>query len=132
MLCLSNAKAKRKNKKKKKGASPSAWAAALGEDIYKKNGNILPRVLGTRHSGKRIFLKKKNSSPSVALGEEFFFLKKLFLPRVLHSGKGKKPGDGVNGVKSSPRARLALGKGFPECKKIGTRGRALPREKHPR
>jgi hypothetical protein len=56
MLCLSNVKAKRKNKKKKKGASPSAWVAALGEDIYKK--------------------KRRFSSPSAwykGLGEEDFF-----------------------------------------------------------
>jgi hypothetical protein len=32
----------------------------------------------------------------------------------------------------SPRGSLALGEGFPECTRFGTRGRWLPREKHPR
>jgi hypothetical protein len=53
--------------KKTKGASPSAWAWALGEEVLKKK-EFLPRVL---HSGKRFQNKKKEiSSPSVALGEE--------------------------------------------------------------
>jgi hypothetical protein len=72
MLCLSNVKAKRKNKKKKKGASPSAWVAALGEDIYKKNGDFLPRVLGTRDSGKRMFFLKKFFPECCTRGRGFF------------------------------------------------------------
>jgi hypothetical protein len=76
-----------------------------------KNSDFLPRVLGTRHSGKRIFLKIL--ARVLHLGKKF--QKKEILPRVLHSGKSKKPGDGVDRVKSSSRARLALGKGFPEC-----------------
>jgi hypothetical protein len=65
------------------------------------------------HSGKR-FPKKGISSPSVALGEEV----------------NKR--DGVDDVKLSPRGSLALGEGFPKCTRFGTRGRWLPREKHPR
>jgi hypothetical protein len=58
--------------------------------------------------------------------------KRKFLPRVLHSGKSKKKGDGANGVKSSPRGRMALGEGFPECTIFGSRGRPISRERHPR
>jgi hypothetical protein len=57
------------------------------------------------------------SSPSVALGEEIF---------------SKKTADGSNGVKSSPSARMTLGRGFPESTIFDTRGRPLSRERHPR
>jgi hypothetical protein len=54
---------------------------------------------------------------------------------VLHSGerfKKKKTGDGADGVKSSPRGSMTLGKGFSECTSFGTWGRSLPREPLPR
>jgi hypothetical protein len=52
---------------------------------------FLPRVARIRHSGKSFFLKKKQiSSPSVALGEEGFFLKKItkFFPECCTRGRG--------------------------------------------
>jgi hypothetical protein len=94
-------------------------------------------VPGQRHSGKRGFDKNTAGRlprvPRISTRGKVF-LKKEFLPRVLHSGKIflKKKVDGADGVKSSPSARAALGEGFPECTRFGTRGRPLPHEKRPR
>jgi hypothetical protein len=48
-------------------SSLSVWAMALGEEVFIKTEEFFPECLG-----KRIF---------------YFFKKKYFLPRVLHSGK---------------------------------------------
>jgi hypothetical protein len=86
--------------------------------------------MGTRGRG---FQKKMNFFPECCTrGRGFKIKKKKFLPRVLHSGKSKKKGNGADGVKSSPRGRMALGEGFPECTIFGTRRRPLSRERHPR
>jgi hypothetical protein len=73
MLCLSNVKAKRKNKKKRRRGLPRVHGQRhSGKTFTKKTAVFFPECLvrGTRGRG---FFFKKNSSPSVALGEEFFF-----------------------------------------------------------
>ena len=65
---------------------------------------------GLRLSGKIV------PSPSVVLGEDFFFFNKQTAPEA------------TNGVNPSPSARMALGKDFPECTSFGSRGRRLYRE----
>jgi hypothetical protein len=52
---------------------------ALGEEGFwflQTTDNILPRVPRTCTRGRGFFLKNETSSPSVELGEEFFYKKK--------------------------------------------------------
>jgi len=74
---------KQKIIKKIKVASPSVWAAALGEE------------------NKKIIRRKRRRLAT-------------------------------NDVNSSPSARTALGKAFPECMIFGSQGRRLSREEIPR
>jgi hypothetical protein len=70
MLCL-HGKAKNKKKEFLEVASPSAWVAALGEEVFfLKKTNFFPECLGCGTRGRGFFLKKDKN-----------------LPRVLHSGK---------------------------------------------
>ena len=114
---------KQKKKRIFKVVSPSARAAALGEEgVFREclgsgawGRGCLPRVPGLRRSEKRV------SSPSIALGEDFFFfLNKEMVPAA------------TNGVNSSPSTRMALEKAFPEYTIFGSRGRRLSREEIPR
>jgi hypothetical protein len=79
-------------------ASPSAWAMALGEEGFSKQQlTSFPECLRLA-LGEEGFKKKQISSPSVALGEEFFQKKKhrtaptvSNLPRVLRRHSGRLP-----------------------------------------
>jgi hypothetical protein len=128
--------------------SPNLGNGTWGRSFFSHQLIFFPECLG-KALGERILLKKQNSSPSATLREEGF-RKNKFLPRVQHSGKrvlkkqiaspnvalreevSQKKVDGTDGVKSSPSTRTALEECFPECTVIGTRGRPLPRERHPR
>jgi hypothetical protein len=135
---------KQKKKRKKKGLPrvPNKWHSGE-ENIKRKTEGGFPECLGIWHSGKAIFKKKRRGLPRVrghTRGRGFLkktnffpecctqgrgFKKRKCLPRVLHSGKSKKIRDAADGVKSSPRVSMTLGKDFPECTRFGTRGRRL-------
>ena len=139
---------KQKTKKKFKVASPSAWAAALGEESFfpecldcgAQRRGCLSRVPGLRRPEKRVSVP---SAWAVALGEEGVFPECLdcgargrgCLSRVLHSRKiflkKETTSAAPNGVNSSPSARTALGKAFSECTIFGSRGRRLSRKEIP-
>jgi hypothetical protein len=104
-----------------------------GREFFLNTEEFLPRVPRISTRGRGLFLiKNQVSSPSVALGEEVFFKKIEFLPRLFHSGMRV-----LKKTNFSPecctRGRVFLKKSrwcqwrliFPECKH-DTRGR-LPR-----
>ena len=120
----------------KKVSSPSAWAAALGEeDVFpecpdsgSRGRGCLPRVLGLQRSEKRV------SSPSAwvaALGEEGVFPECCTWGRLFFLNKEMAPAV-TNGVNSSSGARTALGKAFLECTIFGSRRRRLSHGEIPR
>jgi hypothetical protein len=58
-----------------------------GREFFLNTEEFLPRVPRISTRGRGLFLiKNQVSSPSVALGEEVFFKKIEFLPRLFHSG----------------------------------------------